>query len=84
MSIRSNLNEQLRSFDNSIAYYRSQIALSDDEKEKRDLLAKIDYLEKILRGESPEVMVFDAPYDTFFKPEKMKEATFKVEGDANE
>ncbi len=47
MSIRSNLNEQLRSFDNSIAYYRSQIALSDDEKEKRDLLAKIDYLEKM-------------------------------------
>lgn len=47
-------------------------------------LIKIDYLEKILKGESPEVMVFDAPYDTFFKPEKMKEATFKVEGDANE
>lgn len=47
MSIRSSLTEQLRSFDNSIAYYKSQISLSDDEKEKRDLLAKIDYLEKM-------------------------------------
>lgn len=47
-------------------------------------LVKIDYLERLLKGESPEVMVFDSPYDTFFKPEKMKEATFKIEGDANE
>ena len=47
-------------------------------------LIKIDYLERILKGKSPEVMVFDSPYDTFFKPEKMKEATFKVEGDTNE
>lgn len=43
-------------------------------------LIKIDYLERILKGESPEVMVFASPYDTFFKPEKMKEATFKIEG----
>lgn len=47
-------------------------------------LIKIDYLERILKGEGPEVMVFDSPYDTFFRPEKMKEATFKVEGDTNE
>lgn len=47
-------------------------------------LIKIDYLERILKGESPEMMVFDSPYDVFFKPEKMKEATFKVEGDTNE
>lgn len=47
-------------------------------------LIKIDYLERILKGESPEIMVFDSPYDRFFKPEKMKEATFKIEGDANE
>ena len=47
-------------------------------------LIKIDYLEKILKGESPEVMVFDSPYDTFFKPEKMKEATFRVDGNMNE
>lgn len=54
-----------------------------DEAEKYYLI-KIDYLEKILRNESPEVMVFISPYDTFFKPEKMKEATFKIEGDSNE
>ena len=47
-------------------------------------LIKIDFLERILKGESPEVMVFDSPYDAFFKPEKMKEATFRVEGDTNE
>lgn len=47
-------------------------------------LVKIDYLERLLKGESPEVMVFASPYNTFFKPEKMKEATFKIEGDANE
>ncbi|MBO5238712.1 MAG: DUF3883 domain-containing protein [Lachnospiraceae bacterium] len=47
-------------------------------------LIKIDFLERILKGESPEVMVFDSPYNVFFKPEKMKEATFKVEGDTNE
>ena len=41
-------------------------------------LIKIDFLERILKDESPEVMVFDSPYDAFFKPEKMKEATFKV------
>lgn len=47
-------------------------------------LIKIDYFERILKGESPEVMVFDSPYDIFFKPEKMKEATFTVEGNMNE
>ena len=54
-----------------------------DEAE-RYYLIKIDYLERILKGESPEVMVFDSPFDTFFRPEKMKEAIFKAEGDANE
>ena len=54
-----------------------------DEAEKYYLI-KVDYLERILKDESPEIMVFDSPYDTFFKPEKMKEATFKIEGDANE
>lgn len=43
-------------------------------------LVKVDYLERLIKDESPEVMVFDAPYNTFFKPEKMKEATFKIEG----
>ena len=54
-----------------------------DEAE-RYYLIKIDYLERILKSESPEVMVFDSPFDTFFRPEKMKEAIFKAVGDANE
>lgn len=50
------------------------------EKAGRYYLIKIDYLEKILKGESPEIMVFKSPYDTFFKPEQMQEATFRIEG----
>lgn len=61
----------------------NEIQKMRDEAEKYYLIT-IDYLERILKGESPEIMVFDSPYDTFFKPEKMKEATFKIEGDANE
>lgn len=51
------------------------------EFEENYYLIKVDYLEKILKNDSPEVLVFDKVYKTFFKTEKMKEATFKVEGD---
>jgi hypothetical protein len=47
-------------------------------------IIKIDYLENLLKEKSPEIMAFGSPYDIFFKPEKMKEATFRVEGDPNE
>lgn len=47
-------------------------------------LIKVDYLEKILKGDSPEIMVFKSPYDNFFKPEQMQEATFRIEGVTNE
>ena len=43
----TSLTERLKSFDNSIAYYKSQISPSDDEKEKKDLRAQVDYLEKM-------------------------------------
>lgn len=51
------------------------------EFEENYYLIKVDYLEKILKNDSPEILVFDKVYQTFFKTEKMKEATFKVEGD---
>lgn len=51
------------------------------EFEENYYLIKVDYLEKILKNDSPEILVFDKVYKTFFKTEKMKEATFKVEGD---
>lgn len=51
------------------------------EFEENYFLIKVDYLEKILKNDSPEILVFDKVYKTFFKTEKMKEATFKVEGD---
>ena len=44
-------------------------------------LIKVDYLERLLKNASPDLMVFDMPYETFFKPEKMQEATFRIEGD---
>lgn len=44
-------------------------------------LIKVDYLERLLKNDSPDLMVFDMPYETFFKPEKMQEATFRIEGD---
>lgn len=49
--------------------------------EENYYLIKVDYLEKILKNDAPEILVFDKVYKTFFKTEKMKEATFKVEGD---
>lgn len=49
--------------------------------EENYYLIKVDYLEKILKNDSPEMLVFDKVYKTFFKTEKMKEATFRVEGD---
>ena len=44
-----------------------------------------DKLKKFRDESSLRMLVmFDSLQDTFFKPEEMKEATFKVEGDANE
>ena len=47
-------------------------------------LIKINWLEKIIKNESPDVYVFELPYTKFIKPEKMKEATFRIEGESNE
>ena len=47
-------------------------------------IIKINWLEKIIKNESPDVYVFESPYIKFFKPEKMKEATFRIEGESNE
>lgn len=41
-------------------------------------IVKIDYLEKLIKGNSPEMMIFENPYELLFKPEKMKEATFMI------
>ncbi len=39
-------------------------------------IIKLDYLERLLKDESPEIMIINSPYDKYFRPEKMKEATF--------
>lgn len=47
-------------------------------------IVKVDNLEKILKNEPVDMQVFDLPYDKFFKPEKMKEATFRMESEMDE
>ena len=39
-------------------------------------LAKLDYLENIVNGQSPSLRVFRDPYARFFTPAKMQKATF--------
>lgn len=65
------------------------VMTSKEMKKMRDkgdnyYLIKVNWLEKLLKNESPDMYVFSSPYDLFFKPEKMKEATFRVEGDIDE
>lgn len=47
-------------------------------------LIKVNNLEKILSDEAVDILVFDMPYERFFKPENIKEATFKMESEENE
>ncbi len=39
-------------------------------------LAKLNYMENILKGQSPSLCVYRDPYTIFFTPEKMQKATF--------
>lgn len=48
------------------------------------IIIKIDCLENLLHDKAPEIMVFKSPYNTFFKPEKMKESIFIIEGEKDE
>lgn len=54
------------------------------DEDDRYYIIKIDWLERLLKNESPEMYVFSSPYKLFFKPEKMKEATFRIEGESDE
>lgn len=53
-------------------------------QDERYYLVKIDYLQRVLSGENVEIAIFTSPYSTFFKPDKIKSATFKIEGDISE
>ena len=50
-----------------------------EQKNSDYYLVKINSFENILTGNSPEVYIFDVPYDRFFKTDKMKEATFLID-----
>jgi len=49
------------------------------EKREQYYLAKIDYLEKLIVGQSPSLKVYRDPYLRFFRPEKMQKAIFFCE-----
>lgn len=42
-------------------------------------IVKIDYFEKLLKTESPEIRIFEKPFKQFFTPKSMLCATFKIE-----
>lgn len=43
-------------------------------------LVKINNIEKVLYDERPDVMVFNTPFDIFFRPNRIKDATFYLRG----
>lgn len=47
-------------------------------------LVKVNNLEKILKDEPIDIQIFDYPYDKFFKPERIKTATFRLGGNLDE
>lgn len=54
-----------------------EMRLMKKEKQKY-YVVKLDYLERLLRNKSPEIIILDKPYDRYFAPDKMKEATFVI------
>lgn len=47
-----------------------------ESKKNYFFIIKLDYLDRLLKDESPEITIISSPYDKYFRPEKMKEATF--------
>ena len=41
-------------------------------------MVKVDYLEKLAKGNSPELTIIKNPYESYFKPIKMKSAVFMM------
>lgn len=41
-------------------------------------VVKVDYLEKLAKGNSPELTIINNPFESYFKPVKMKSATFMI------
>ena len=41
-------------------------------------VVKVDYLEKLAKGNSPELTIIKNPYESYFKPIKMKSAVFMM------
>lgn len=41
-------------------------------------VVKVDYLEKLAKGNSPELTIIENPYESYFKPVKMKSAVFMM------
>lgn len=48
------------------------------EKKEKYVIIKVNNLEKLLKGDSPDIMVICSPYKKLLSPERIQEAKFKI------
>ena len=51
-----------------------------EEKNEKYFLVKINNIERLLYQEKPDVIVYQSPFDIFFHPNRIKDATFYLRG----
>ena len=51
-----------------------------EEKKEKYFLIKINNIERLLYQEKPDVIVYQSPFDIFFHPNRIKDATFYLRG----
>lgn len=49
-----------------------------EEQGERYFVIKINWIENLLRGESPQIWIYKKPFELLFKPRQIKEAVFYV------
>ena len=59
----------------------TSVEMQEMEKEgNRYVLIKLNKLENLIGGKSPEIIAIINPYEKLFKPKHIKEATFIIGG----
>lgn len=57
----------------------TSVEMQEMEKQRNHyVLIRINNIERLLRGKSPEIIVISDPYEKLFHPRQMKEATFVI------
>ena len=51
-----------------------------EEKKEKYFLVKINNIERLLYQEKPDLIVYQSPFDIFFHPNRIKDATFYLRG----